>query len=297
MNGLVLLDKPEGLTSFGAVAAVRRIFGLKKAGHTGTLDPMATGVLPVLLGTATRLSDYLLSADKAYIATLRLGVTTDTLDKTGTVLSQCPVQVTEQAFINAMAGFRGEILQTPPMFSAIKQNGQPLYKLARQGIETARAARPVTIYAFTLLEHTAPADYTVAVRCSKGTYIRTLCADLGAALGCGAMLTALRRTETGGFSSADCVTLEQLRLDPQRFLLPAERAVAHLPGVSVTQKQAVRFQNGGELDAARLGGALPAPGEPARVLQGGTLIGIGRIDAEHKALRANCVFPHEAQTI
>lgn len=295
MNGLVLLDKPAGITSFGAVAAVRRIFGCKKAGHTGTLDPMATGVLPILLGTATRLSDYLLLADKTYIATLRLGITTDTLDITGRVLSRRDVQIAEAQFINAMDRFRGPVLQVPPMFSAIKQNGQPLYKLARQGVEAERAARPVTIHEFTLLEHNTPDEYTVSVRCSKGTYIRTLCADLGEALGCGAVLTALRRTATGGFSVSDCVTLEQLRLSPQRYLLPSVRAVEHLPAVALTQKQGQRFQNGVQLDTARLSGTLPAPGEPARVMQGEELLGIGSIDAETAALRAKCVLHRDTK--
>ncbi|MBQ7288959.1 MAG: tRNA pseudouridine(55) synthase TruB [Clostridia bacterium] len=290
MNGLILLDKPEGVTSFGAVAAIRRIFGEKKAGHTGTLDPMATGVLPVLLGSATRLSDYLLSADKSYVATMRLGVVTDTLDRTGTVLSKREVQVGEEDFLNAMSRFRGEILQVPPMYSAIKQNGQPLYKLARQGVETERAARPVHIYEFTLLAHEAPDEYTVSVRCSKGTYIRTLCADLGEALGCGAILTALRRTSTGGFSITDCVTLEGLQERPQDFLLPLVRAVEHLPAVSVSEKQAIRFQNGGVLDLNRLQGLLPIPEIPVRVMQGDRLIGIGAVDREANALRIRCVL-------
>lgn len=295
MNGLVLLDKPSGITSFGAVAAVRRIFGTKKTGHAGTLDPMATGVLPILLGTATRLSDYLLSADKTYIATLRLGITTDTLDITGNVLSQHEVQVSESQFLNVMERFRGSILQVPPMFSAIKRNGQPLYKLARQGVDADRAARPVTIYEFTLLEHTTSCEYTVLVRCSKGTYIRTLCADLGDVLGCGATLTALRRTATGGFSISECVNLEQLRMSPQRYLLPPLRAVEHLPPISVTEKQALRFQNGGQLDTARLYGALPAPGEPARVMLKDDLLGIGKIDADAAALCVSCVLHRDTK--
>lgn len=290
MNGLILLDKPEGVTSFSAVAAVRRMFGEKKAGHTGTLDPMATGVLPVLLGSATRLSDYLLSADKSYIASMRLGITTDTLDRTGTVLSEHDVHIAEKDFLNVMHRFCGEIMQIPPMYSAIKQNGQPLYKLARQGIETVRAARPVTIYEIKVLEHTAPEDFTVFVRCSKGTYIRTLCADIGAALGCGAILTALRRTGAAGFSDADCVTLQQLKENPHAFLQPPLRAVAHLPFVSVSEKQAVRFQNGGALDLNRLCGTFPRTGEPVRVMYGAELLGIGAVHTETNALRINCVL-------
>lgn len=293
MNGLILLDKPEGMTSFSAAAAVRRLFNLKKAGHTGTLDPMATGVLPVLLGSATRLSDYLLAADKSYVATMRLGVTTDTLDSTGKVLSQKEANISEERFLEVLNTFRGEILQVPPMYSAIKQNGQPLYKLARQGIETERAARKINIYEITLLEHTAPIDFTISVRCSKGTYIRTLCADIGEKLGCGAILTALRRTSTGGFSIDDCVTLEQLKENPEKHIQPALKVVEHMPFVSVTEKQAQRFRNGGELDIVRLHGDFPLNGEPVRVMNGSEFIGIGAVDNEKQALKIKCVIKND----
>ena len=290
MKGLILLNKPKDMTSFGAVARVRRIMGEKKAGHTGTLDPMATGVLPILLGSATKLSDYLLIADKSYTATMRLGVTTDTLDITGTVLSTHKVDVTKQDVLNALAGFRGEILQTPPMYSAIKQNGQPLYKLARKGIEAERTARKVTIYEIELLEQLSPTDFTVSVRCSKGTYIRSLVADIGEALGCGATLTELCRTSTGGFSIENCITLEQLEQDSTAYLQPAVKAVEHLPYIEVTNKQATRFSNGGELDLSRLKGDFTSIAEPIRVMCDGELVGIGTVDNENQALKIKCVI-------
>lgn len=290
MKGLILLNKPKDMTSFGAVARVRRIMGEKKAGHTGTLDPMATGVLPVLLGSATKLSDYLLAADKSYTATMRLGVTTDTLDITGTVLSTRKVDATKQDVLNALNSFCGEILQTPPMYSAIKQNGQPLYKLARKGIEAERTARKVTIYEIELLEQLSSTDFTVSVRCSKGTYIRSLVADIGEALGCGATLTELCRTSTGGFSIENCVTIEQLEQDGSAYLLPAVKAVEHLPYVEVTDKQATRFSNGGELDLSRLKGDFGSTDKPIRVMYDRELIGIGEIDNEVQALKIKCVI-------
>ena len=290
MKGLILLNKPKDMTSFGAVSRVRRIMGEKKAGHTGTLDPMATGVLPVLLGSATKLSDYLLAADKSYTATMRLGITTDTLDITGTVLSTHKVDATKQDVLNALAGFRGEILQTPPMYSAIKQNGQPLYKLARKGIEAERTARKVTIYEIELLEQLSSTDFTVSVRCSKGTYIRSLVADIGKTLGCGATLTELCRTSTGGFSIENCITLERLEQDSAAYLQSAVKAVEHLPCVEVTNKQATRFSNGGELDLSRLKGDSWNTDEPIRVMCDGELVGIGSVDNENQALKIKCVI-------
>lgn len=290
MKGLILLNKPKDMTSFGAVARVRRIMGEKKAGHTGTLDPMATGVLPILLGTATKLSDYLLMADKAYTATMRLGVTTDTQDITGTVLTTQRADVSKEDFFKALNSFKGEILQTPPMYSAIKQNGQPLYKLARRGIEAERTARKVTIYEIELLEQLSPTDFTISVCCSKGTYIRSLVSDIGEALGCGATLTELCRTSTGGFSIENCVTLEQLEQDSAAYLLPVVKAVEHLPCVEVTNKQATRFSNGGELDLSRLKGDFTSIAEPIRVMCDGELVGIGSVDNENQALKIKCVI-------
>ena len=290
MQGLILLNKPAGMTSFGAVARVRRLFGEKRAGHTGTLDPMATGVLPILLGRATRLSGYLLEADKRYTADVLPGVVTDTLDVTGKVLSRQDVALTRAQIEEALASFRGEIDQTPPMYSALKKDGQRLYDLARQGVEVERATRRVTIHELTLLDVTPAGHWLLDVRCSKGTYIRTLADDLGRALGCGATLAGLCRTETGGFSLSECVTLDQLAADPAACLRPVETCLTHYPRVAVTEKQAARFANGGELAIDRLpDGVAALSNTPLRVYDPtGTLLGLGEV--REGALRVICIL-------
>lgn len=290
MNGLILLNKPKGVTSFKAVAAVRRIFNEKHVGHTGTLDPMATGVLPVLIGKATRLSDFLLMSDKEYTATLRLGITTDTLDITGKMLSKTAANITENEFCDALSHFRGEIEQTPPMYSAIKQNGQPLYKLARRGIEAEREARRVTVSKLELIGHDAPEDFKISVRCSKGTYIRSLCDDLGKYLGCGAVLTELCRTATGGFTIDECITLEELETDKEKYLMPPIRAVSHLRKINVSEKQAARFRCGGELDICRLNDTFTVSGEAVAVICNDDFCGIGSVDTESGCVRVKCVI-------
>ncbi len=288
MNGLVLLDKPAGMTSFGAAAVLRRIYGEKRIGHTGTLDPMATGVLPVLLGRATRLSPFLLMADKAYRANIRLGLTTDTLDITGKVLSTAPVQVSDQALLAAIQGFIGPQMQVPPMYSALKKEGKKLYELARQGIEVERQARPIEIKKIDLLARDG-ADLTIDVECSKGTYIRSLCDDIGKVLGCGATLTGLERTATGGFMLKDCVTVEQLQANLQVALLPADQAVMHLPAAQVTQNQRRRFLNGGGLYLNRLQMETQPQGTAVRVYCGEEFLGLGRVDTEQNLLLVNCI--------
>ena len=203
MMGLLLLDKPENITSFSAVNRARKLLNIKKAGHTGTLDPMATGVLSILLGAATRFAEFLPSRDKAYIAGMRLGVTTDTLDITGTVLEERPVTVTRGDIEAALGQFRGEIMQVPPMYSAKSQGGQRLYELARRGVEVEREARAVEIYRLDMLDNTH-----IYVECSAGTYIRSLIDDLGRVLGCGACMASLRRVKAHGYGIDRCVTLE-----------------------------------------------------------------------------------------
>lgn len=262
MTGCIVLDKPGGLTSFSAVARVRRLTGEKKAGHTGTLDPMATGVLPILLGGATRFSSLLPSGDKGYRAQIRLGMVTDTLDITGKVLAVRPVTADAEAFAAALKRFEGDIRQIPPMYSALSQNGVRLYELARRGVEVEREARTVTIRDAKLIDaDESTGEYTVDIRCSAGTYIRSLAADIGEALGCGAVLTALRRTMANGFVVADSVTLEQLETEARNGtvhgrLLRVDEALHAYPCVTVTAPQAVRFGNGGALDMRRLD--LPA---------------------------------------
>ena len=258
MTGIILLDKPKGITSFGAVARVRRICGEKKCGHTGTLDPMATGVLTVMLGGATRFCELLPSHDKAYIATFRLGTVTDTLDITGKVLETREVNVTAEQVREKIKDFIGDISQLPPMYSAVSVNGQRLYDLARQGIEVERKAREVTVFSIDILsENEQAGEYEIAVECSSGTYIRTLIADLGEALGCGAVMTELRRTKANGFDISQSVTLEELEEkmkngEIEKVLIPVDKALEDYAVITVTEAQAKRFRNGGELDLQRL---------------------------------------------
>ncbi len=258
MNGVIVIDKPKEFTSFDVVAVMRRLCKTRKIGHTGTLDPMATGVLPILVGHATRAAELLPDTDKAYCAEFRLGLRTDTQDIWGKVQQECPFDVTAEQLEAACAPLRGDILQVPPMMSAIRQNGVRLYDLARQGIEVEREARPVHIAALNV-EAFDPATGTgtLYVQCSKGTYIRTIIADMGEALGCGAVMTALRRTTACGFSLEQAITLEQAKQMAEEGTLeqqahPVQSLFAELPGLRVTENQAKRFKNGGALAADRL---------------------------------------------
>ena len=258
MTGIILLDKPEGITSFGAVARIRRICSEKKCGHTGTLDPMATGVLTVMLGGGTRFIELLPSHDKAYTATFRLGTVTDTLDITGKVIETREVNVTAEQVREKIKDFVGEISQLPPMYSAVSVDGQRLYDLARQGIEVERTPRNVTVFSIDMLsENEETGEYEISVECSSGTYIRTLISDLGEALGCGAVMTKLRRTKANGFGIENAVTLEQLEAASENgtldeIVIPVEKALGDYPMIKVTAAQAKRFRNGGELDLQRL---------------------------------------------
>lgn len=292
MQGLLLLDKPESVTSYGAVAGVKRISGEKRVGHTGTLDPMATGVLPVLLGRATALSSYLLDADKRYTATLRFGVETDTCDITGTVLTEQKASVSEQEARDLLARFTGTGQQTPPMFSALKRNGVPLYRLAREGKEVEIPERTITVYENEFLGLSEDGrELTFSARVSKGTYIRSLCRDMGRFLGVGATMTALRRTETCGFSIEECVPLSQLTSENlSEYLLSPEVAVKSLPAVSVTEKQATRFCNGGQLALERLKNIEAEDGKLYRVRFGEEFLGLGKVDFEREELAVRCVI-------
>lgn len=283
MTGVIVLDKHEDITSFWAAAQLRRITGEKKIGHTGTLDPMASGVLPILLGGATKFMELLPSHDKAYRATFRLGTVTDTLDITGTVLAQNPVYATAQDVENALSSFRGKILQTPPMYSAVSKDGVRLYELARQGIEVERAAREIEILSLdTVMTDEEHGEYTVDVQCSAGTYIRSLVSDLGEALGCGAVLTALRRTAANGFAVESAHTLDELRActseQLQSCIYPVDKVLSPYPAVTVTDKQAVRFCNGGELAADRVRG-LAADGLYRVYAPDGRFLGLGNADS------------------
>ena len=241
VHGVLLLDKPVGLTSNGALQIVKRLFNARKAGHTGSLDPLATGVLPLCLGEATKISGFLLDATKGYRSVFKLGIRTDSGDADGAVIETRPVGALTLDAINAvLASFVGDIVQIPPMHSAIKQNGVPLYKLAHQGLEVERLPRNVTIHELTLLcfEHD---ELEVAVRCSKGTYIRVLAEDIGTALGCGAHVAQLRRDLVGPYTLPQAVTLQQLQDDAQKSmetldqrLLPIDSALADWPGVKLS---------------------------------------------------------------
>ena len=217
-DGVVLIDKPAGLTSHDVVDRIRRRFRIRKVGHGGSLDPQATGLLVVLLGKGTRLSDRFLNSDKEYEGVMRLGVTTDSYDLDGTVQSEAPWQGVSREQVEAvMRRFQGDLMQTPPMISAVKKGGVPLYKLARKGQEVEREARLVHLYEFTLLSFSPP-DVGFRLRCTKGTYVRSLCHDVGQALGCGAVLASLRRTASGAFRVEDAIRLDEaLDLAPEDF--------------------------------------------------------------------------------
>ena len=277
MNGFVIVDKEEGMTSFKASSALRRIFAEKKTGHTGTLDPMATGVLPVALGRATRFIELLPDSDKAYIARFRLGITSDTLDITGSILSNTKADFSLDEVQSAVACFTGDIMQTPPMYSALSVNGVRLYSLARQGIEIERESRPVSIYS-SELKALETGEFELSVRCSKGTYIRSLIADIGEKLGCGAVMTALRRTASNGFSIAQAHTLSELEALGENALLPVESAFMRYPAVYVTSAQAKRFLNGGELASERVRGA--AVGLMRVYSPDSVFIGLGELSAQ-----------------
>ena len=292
MTGLILLDKPEGKTSFGAVAAVRYLFSEKRVGHTGTLDPMATGVLPVLVGRATALSSFLLDADKEYIATFRLGVTTDTCDITGKILTENKVNVTNEQIKCALEHFTGEIEQVPPMFSALKKDGVPLYTLARKGIEVEIKKRKITVFSLKMISY-LDENNEFAVKCavSKGTYIRSLCRDVGEYLGCGATLSSLRRTKTSGYSIESCVKLETLTKENIKdFLVSEEDVVKHFKAVKVTKNQAIRFLNGGRLDLDRIGCEALTDNEICRIKYEDKFLGLGYVNRAKNQMAIKCVI-------
>lgn len=290
MQGFLLIDKPEGITSFSAVSAVKRLAGEKRVGHTGTLDPMATGVLPIFLGRATALSSILLEAEKQYTATVRLGITTDTCDITGDVLEEKSVSVRENDLLGVLDRFKGEIEQIPPMYSALKKDGVRLYELARKGEKVEIEPRKITVNELVLKSFDGE-TFEIFVSCSKGTYIRSLCRDIGDALGCGATMTALRRNSTCGFSEHDCVKLDDLTPENiTSYLKNEEWAVRHLREVSVSEKQAVRFSNGGQLAYERLKVSDFADGELVRVKFNDKFLGIGFADNEKQQIAIKCII-------
>lgn len=245
MNGVIIIDKPKGKTSHDIVGILRKKFGTRRVGHTGTLDPLATGVLPVCIGNATRAADMLLASEKKYRAVLVLGKRSDTLDTEGTITEEHEVTVTEDEIREVVASFAGEQDQIPPMYSAIKKDGKKLYDLAREGIEVEREARRINIYEIKICDISLP-EVTIDVHCSKGTYIRSLCDDIGTRLGCGAVMSELRRTYTAGFSSDEAYTIEELDAveDLLGTLKPTDALFADLPEIHLNEKQEKSITNG-----------------------------------------------------
>ena len=245
MDGIVIVDKPQDWTSQDVIARLRRVFNTRRIGHGGTLDPMATGVLPVFVGRATRGVEFFEHAEKTYEAVLRLGLTTDTEDVTGTVLTEAPVSATDEQIAETLEAFRGNIMQVPPMYSALKVNGQKLCDLARKGKTVERQPRPITIHELTLLER-GENTLHLRVRCSKGTYIRTLCKDIGEALGCGGCMERLRRVQAGEYTITEAVPLQELlgTAEPEKYLRSVDTMFRNYPAVTLTANQEKRCRNG-----------------------------------------------------
>ena len=250
-NGIIIVNKSAGWTSQDVTAKLRGVFHERRIGHGGTLDPMATGVLPVFVGRATRGAEFFESAEKEYIAGLRLGIVTNTQDTSGEVLEEHPVSITREQLLEKLRQFTGKISQLPPMYSAIKINGQKLYELARKGKEVERQPRIVTIFALEVLDG-ADADWRIRVRCSKGTYVRTLCHDIGQALGCGGCMSSLERTQAGRYMLSQALTIDEILAfsrehDPQTLLLPLDSLFSDYPAVTVTAAQEARLRNGADV--------------------------------------------------
>ena len=285
ISGIVVLDKANGLSSNAALQEVKRLYEANKAGHAGSLDPLATGVLPVCLGEATKVSQFLLDSDKRYRARIKLGIRTDTGDSEGSIIERNEgIRVSREAIERALTKFKGEVEQVPPMHSAIKMNGVPLYKLARKGIAVEREPRLVTLYQICLVEF-VHSELELEISCSKGTYIRTIADDLGQELGCGAHVIELRRTQAGVFTEKDSISSEELALEKEnrgldkidQFLIPMDRAIQDLPEVNLPSITASHVKNG----QAVLVRHLPKNGL-VRMYEDEQFIGIGSIDDDGK---------------
>lgn len=292
MTGIIPLDKGENITSFFAVNKLRRILGEKKCGHTGTLDPNATGVLPVAAGGATRFIELLPDHTKKYEASFRTGFCTDTLDIWGKVISESGKTASIEEINGVLPQFRGEIEQLPPMYSALRKDGVRLYELARKGVEVEREKRACTVYA--LEAGVLPnGDFSLKCECSAGTYIRSLISDIGDLLGCGAVMTSLRRTAACGIEIGSCRTLDEINEAAQNgclndVIIPLERLLAAYPAVEVTAKQGVRFKNGGDLMRDRLKN-LPESGL-VRVYSEGAFLGLGELNESSESLTVKRVY-------
>ena len=305
MNGIIVINKPQNFTSFDVVAVMRRLCGQRKIGHTGTLDPMATGVLPLLLGNATRAQDILPDSDKEYVAQFKLGIITDTLDIWGEVLEEKNVNANIDDILSLIPKYSGEITQIPPMYSAVKKDGVRLYDLARQGIEVEREERKVTISQLKLLSYD---DETFSgqlkIACSKGTYIRTLIDDIGKDLGCGAVMTSLVRTKACGFTLEDSVTLDELRTlskegecpeNTSGLLRSSESLFDVYRKIYVSEKQTQRFLNGNPLDIERT--AVKKSTEDGEILRvcdrNGNFLGLGKVNLDTGLIKIFKLFPSD----
>lgn len=295
IDGIIVLDKSAGVSSNAALQEVKKLFEASKAGHTGSLDPLATGVLPLCLGEATKVSQYLLNADKQYRARIKLGVRTDTGDSEGTVIEENDaLTIQREQIVEALKQFEGEIEQLPPMYSALKKDGVPLYKLARQGKTVERELRRVTIHRIELTAFVND-ELELDIACSKGTYVRTIADDLGQSLGCGAHIVALRRTRAGAFTEADCVKADRLAQDKEqggleaidRYLVAMDKAVSNLPEVRLPGITASQVKNGQAVMVRH----LPAEGL-VRMYEEEHFIGIGCIDDDGKVAPRRLILDH-----
>ena len=282
MDGMLLLDKPQGISSNQALQKAKYLLNARKAGHTGSLDPLATGLLPLCFGETTKISGLFLNADKTYHVVIRLGVTTETGDSEGEVIERKSVNFDADELNQVLDRYRGEFMQMPPMYSALKKNGQPLYKLARQGITVEREARPVTVYSLELLDRQDD-ELELEVSCSRGFYVRTLAEDIGRDLGCGGHVVKLRRTRVGEFSINQAVTLEQLEAvmtpeDRERLLLPTDQGLAHLPKIRIPDNLARYIKLGQTVKAT--GNA--SPGLVRLYAETSGFLGLGEITADYK---------------
>ena len=281
LSGVILINKHKGVTSHDIVFKIRKLYMTKKVGHTGTLDPLATGVLPVLVGRSAKASEYLLSENKKYIAEIKLGITTDTEDITGKILTKCDTLPTKDEFFEACKKFEGEIMQVPPMYSALKVDGKKLVDLARQGVEIERKARKITVFS---IEPTVISEgegvYKLTVACSKGTYIRTLCADIGAHLGCGATMKELKRTESGDFKLENAYTIAELENMPYEervnLLLPPEELFKDAEKISFSEFYTRLFKSGCEIYQKKIGTHFPV-GAFLRIYENGEFIALAKV--------------------
>lgn len=293
MNGIIVVDKPKSFTSFDVIAVLRKALNQRKIGHMGTLDPMATGVLPILLGDSAKFQIYCTNHDKTYIADLKFGITTDTLDITGNILSETKSSVNREELQKVLKTFVGEIFQVPPMFSAIKINGQKLCNLARKGVEIKREKRKITIYSIKLIDFNEKNQTAkIEVECSKGTYIRTLCDDIGKKLSVGAVLTDLKRTKSNGFDISESISLDDIKFICERngeknFIFPTDMLFKDMSSVNVSERQANRLYNGASLDISRVRfNKKFIDQEILKVYMNNIFVGLAKVVEEKNELRA-----------